>query len=91
MRNAILLLVLTLLFGCSTIRQYDYVKIWAGIQAPIPLYPINIGLNLELKNEVAIAAESKKKKSFLDGMAEIISNRRKKNVQKVISDRFNQP
>lgn len=51
---AILLMSLT---SCTTFGSYDSVKIYAGIQIPIPVYEINIGFMIDLKDKAVLEQE----------------------------------
>lgn len=77
MKLLLIVLIAFLLTSCTTIRQYDDVKIWAGIQAPIPLYPINIGCQIELKTSEVVMADKIKRLALMEAYAEMCDMKQK--------------
>lgn len=71
MRPLAILLIFGFTFtGCVSWDQYDSVRLQAGIQIPVPLYEVNIGFNLDLKDKAVLEKELQRRIKLTDAYAD---------------------
>ncbi len=71
-RILVLILLLSASPGCTTVRMYNDVHFWAGIETPY--IPFKVGAELDLKDQV-LDPEKEKQKNIdqLDAYADYLS------------------